>query len=85
MWHLCGNVIAMATLLDEVRTRQPLPSPSLARAIRESVGVSQARLAQELGVDRVTVARWELGVRRPRGDRAASYARLLAALRNIAP
>jgi transcriptional regulator with XRE-family HTH domain len=69
-----------SSLVREVRTQRPLPSRALARAIREAAGVSQARLAAELGVDRVTVARWELGIRRPRGKRAAVYATLLAQL-----
>jgi transcriptional regulator with XRE-family HTH domain len=67
-------------LLREVRERRRVPSPALARAVREAAGVSQARLAAELGVDRVTVARWELGIRHPRGKRADAYAALLAQL-----
>lgn len=34
------------------------------RAYRESVGLTQAELADILGVERTTVARWETGVRR---------------------
>jgi transcriptional regulator with XRE-family HTH domain len=62
-----------------VKQRQ-LPSPDAARLIRVLAGVSQRELAQELGVDRVTVARWELGMRVPRGELRAKYARLLREL-----
>lgn len=68
-------------LIREVRARRGLPHPPLARAIREAAGISQGRLAQELGVDRVTVTRWESGVRRPRGSTATRYAEILAQLK----
>ncbi len=71
------------TLVREVRAQRHLPGPTLARAIRQAAGVSQERLAQELGVDRVTVTRWETGIRRPRGRRAAAYAELLARLKRV--
>lgn len=69
------------TLLEEIRAVRHLPAPALARAIREAAGVSQERIAQELGVDRVTVTRWESGARRPRGAQAVAYARLLEQLK----
>jgi DNA-binding transcriptional regulator YiaG len=56
----------------------------MARAIRESAGVSQARLAAELGVHRMTVVRWESGARSPRSDQRAAYAALLAELQKVA-
>ncbi len=40
----------------------------------------QSDLSQELGVDRATVARWELGTREPRGEMRERYAALLRAL-----
>jgi DNA-binding transcriptional regulator YiaG len=40
-------------------------------------GVSQQQLADELHVHRVTVARWELGERVPRGDIRLRYIALL--------
>lgn len=69
-------------LIEEVRTTQRLPRPELARAVRESAGVSQARIANVLGVDRASVARWELGQRRPRGRLAAAYSDLITQLRS---
>ena len=78
----------MTQLVEEIRQsrRQArrLPPPHLAKAIREAAGVSQQRLADELGVHRVSVARWELGQRRPRGRLLVSYADLLDALRQEA-
>jgi transcriptional regulator with XRE-family HTH domain len=71
----------MTELVEEVRRARRLPPPPLARAIRETAGVSQQRLADELGVHRVSVARWELGLRRPRGRLLVAYTDLLDALR----
>ena len=66
-----------AVLASEVKEIRRLPAPSLARAIREAAGVSQARIASELGVTRVSVTRWEAGTRRPRGRHALAYSALL--------
>ena len=49
----------MSALLEEVRESLSLPGPDVARQIREAAGVSQARLAEELGVHELTVHRWE--------------------------
>lgn len=38
-------------------------TPTGVRRIRRDLGLTQEQLAQALGVDRVTVARWELGLR----------------------
>jgi transcriptional regulator with XRE-family HTH domain len=70
----------MGDLLQEVRAVRRLPPPAMARAIRLAAGVTQARLARELGVDRTTVLRWELGKRRPSRRVARAYAELLANL-----
>lgn len=72
------------TLIDEVRARQ-LPSAKTCRAIRLAAGVSQTRMAAELGVHRVTLLRWENGVQEPRGESRERYAQLLAGLREVAP
>lgn len=50
------------------------------RAIREEACVSQAELARALGVSQATLSRWESGDRRPRGEAAERYARLLRKL-----
>jgi DNA-binding transcriptional regulator YiaG len=67
-------------LVERVRLTQRLPE---AKAIREGAGVSQAAIAAELRVNRVTVARWENGDRRPSGDLLRRYVALLDALANV--
>jgi len=67
-------------LLDEVKVARSLPAPSLAREIRRAAGVSQQRLADELGVHAATVLRWEAGAQRPSGRVRAAYAQLLTEL-----
>ena len=57
----------MENLIDQVRVWRRLPAPAACRAIRLGAGVSQECLACEIGVHRVTVARWECGARKPRG------------------
>lgn len=73
----------MSALVLEVREALSLPPPSVAQAIRASAHVSQERLAGELGVHRVTVARWEAGQRVPRGALRAQYAGLLRQLTEL--
>ncbi len=70
----------MSALPDEVRESLALPAPDVARQIREAARVSQARLAEELGVHELTVQRWEAGTRTPSGERRLAYARLLREL-----
>ena len=74
----------MSTLVDQVAAARRLPAPRLAKAIRESAGVSQLRLAAELGVHRATVMRWEDGACRPRGEMLVRYAELLHDLQRVA-
>lgn len=69
------------SLLDEVRQAKKLPPPNTARMIRLASGVTQERLARELGVHRMTVHRWETGERSPRGIHRVMYAQLLDELR----
>lgn len=38
-------------------------TPTAVKRIRKALGLTQEQLAKVLGVDRVTVARWELGLR----------------------
>ena len=68
-------------LLEQVRAAQRLPTPAVARAIRQAAGVTQQRVADELAINRVTVARWELGERSPRGELRLRYVELLDTLR----
>jgi transcriptional regulator with XRE-family HTH domain len=77
----------MSALVDEVRSRPKAPARQVAQAIRVAAGVSQSRLAEELGVHQVTVARWECGMRSPRGETLRAYVALLAELQTatVAP
>lgn len=70
-------------LLDEVRAASRLPSPEEAKRIRCAARVSQGRLAEALGVHRVSVARWEAGEREPQGELRAAYATLLRELEEV--
>jgi DNA-binding transcriptional regulator YiaG len=74
----------MRGLVQQVRAARRLPTPTVARAIRAAVGVTQQQLAEELGVGRVTVARWESGTRTPRGELRSRYVELLEELRDAA-
>jgi transcriptional regulator with XRE-family HTH domain len=73
----------VSVLIEQVKAARRLPPPAVARAIRDAAGVSQQQLADELGVNRVTIARWELGTRTPGGQLRLRYFDLLEQLREI--
>lgn len=60
--------------------RRSLPPPEVRRDIRQRAGVSQRTLADELGVTRATVSRWEAGRRTPAGPLLAHYSEVLQQL-----
>lgn len=64
---------------------EKLLEPRVAREIRERAGLTQGRIAAELGVWAETVQRWEAGTSRPRGGMRFRYARLLADLTELNP
>lgn len=68
------------SLINEVRSSLSLPPPEMARYIRKAARVTQGRLAMEIGVDRVTLARWESGTCKPRSAQRVRYAEALTAL-----
>jgi DNA-binding XRE family transcriptional regulator len=71
------------TLIEEVRARR-LPSAKTRKAIRIAAGVSQVRMAAELGVHRTTLIRWEKDEgQQPRGTVRERYARLLTDLLEV--
>lgn len=56
----------------------PLPPPTERRRLRESQSLTQAQVAERVGVNRETVRAWETGRTTPRGRKAQRYASLLA-------
>lgn len=71
------------TAVTKAQALKRLPPPSLARAIREAARVSQVDVAEDLDVHPTTVARWEAGLRRPRGELLVRYVELLDQLREV--
>lgn len=69
-----------ARFIDRVQTlamRTPsAPTPGYVRTLREALGLTQAELAERIGVDKMTVARWEWGKLRPRRSAAAALDKL---------
>lgn len=53
------RVRALATKLDRA------PSPGYITSLREALGYTQRQLGEQLGVDKMTVSRWERGTLRP--------------------
>ncbi|WP_062640470.1 helix-turn-helix domain-containing protein [Streptomyces maremycinicus] len=58
----------------------PLPPPERRRHLREAASLTQAQVAERVGVTRETVRAWESGRTTPRGHRREAYAELLASL-----
>lgn len=44
---------------------------------REQLNITQNQLAEELGVDRSTIAKWETGEAMPRADKLPEIAKIL--------
>ncbi|MFG1669798.1 helix-turn-helix domain-containing protein [Streptomyces sp. Y7] len=54
-----------------------LPPPEERRRLREAASLTQAQVAERVGVSRETVRAWESGRTTPRGRRREAYAQLL--------
>lgn len=52
------------------------PSPAFITALREGLGLTQQELAHRLGVDKLTVSRWERGAVRPGRDSLAAIEKI---------
>lgn len=74
------NTAKLDQYLSRSAKRRSLPDPSMRQQIREGAGLTQREVAEVLGVTRVTVARWEGGVRMPRGRHLDDYVDLLERL-----
>jgi len=78
-----------STVADKIRSRirvqsAHLPTPAERRKIREGAGLSQAAVADAIGVTPQAVALWEAGRRTPRGCLRAQYAEALEVMRESA-
>ncbi|WP_043677048.1 helix-turn-helix domain-containing protein [Streptomyces xylophagus] len=58
----------------------PLPPPKERRRLRETGSLTQAQVAERMGVSRATVRAWETGRTTPRGRKREAYATLLNSL-----
>jgi DNA-binding transcriptional regulator YiaG len=67
-------------LREKISRRQQLPDPVVRRLLRTGCSLTHADLAEELGVTRPTVTRWESGARTPRGEDFRRYVELLNVL-----
>lgn len=59
------RVRALATPLHATRTG---PSPGFIATLRKALGLTQRELGERVGVDKMTVARWEWGKVRPSAE-----------------
>ncbi|WP_432068622.1 helix-turn-helix transcriptional regulator [Streptomyces sp. C10-9-1] len=57
-----------------------LPSPHVRQQLRVAAGLTQAEVADAIGVQRVAVARWEAGLTRPHRSNRLKYAHFLRRL-----
>ena len=64
-----GFTLAGARFLDRVRALmirvEGPPSPGYLISLREALGLTQAELGRKIGVNKLTVSRWERGELRP--------------------
>lgn len=54
-----------------------LPPPAIRARLRQADGLTQAEVAEVLGVSRLSLQRWENGATTPRRRHRAAYERLL--------
>ena len=52
------------------------PSPGYVTRLREGLGLTQKELGERIGVDKMTVSRWERGTLRPSGESLAALEKL---------
>ncbi|WP_370409328.1 helix-turn-helix domain-containing protein [Streptomyces fradiae] len=71
---------AVDALLAAVESGQILPAPAERVRLREAAGLTQAAVAQALGVRLPSIQAWEEGRAEPRAERLQAYRRLLEGL-----
>lgn len=77
-----GYNLYMGNVTDLPRLRRMVETGA-ARALRLDAGLSLAELAEPVQVHRGTISRWERNVRRPRGEAAVRYLRVLEELAGV--
>ncbi|WP_256256449.1 helix-turn-helix transcriptional regulator [Streptomyces sp. MUSC 14] len=71
---------AVDSLLAAVDDGTVLPTPAERTRLREAAGLTEAAVAQALGVRVPSIQAWEAGRAEPKGDRLDAYRRLLDGL-----
>ena len=72
----------MSKSIEQMVADQHLWTAAMRKAWRETAGLTLEQVANELGVTKMTVWRWETGERTPRGQNRVEYSRLLRALKD---
>ncbi len=67
------RIIALATPASSSKTG---PTPGYIFALRDALGMRQAQLGKAVGVDAMTVSRWERGTLRPSAESLAGLEKL---------
>lgn len=76
---------AVDSLLAAVDGGTVLPAPAERERLREAAGLTQAAIAQALGVRLPSITAWEAGRAEPKGQRLDAYRRLLEGLAHRYP
>ncbi|MGP4004848.1 helix-turn-helix domain-containing protein, partial [Streptomyces sp. 8N706] len=76
---------AVDSLLAAVDGGTVLPAPAERVRLREAAGLTQAAVAQALGVRVPSITAWEAGRAEPKGERLEAYRRLLEGLAHRYP
>ncbi|MFD5065275.1 helix-turn-helix domain-containing protein [Streptomyces sp. NPDC058394] len=78
-----GGVVSQPSLdpVDALLARSVgLPAPEVRARLRQAASLTQAEVAEAIGVHRVQVVRWESGQAEPRNPHRRTYGRLLERL-----
>lgn len=70
---MCFMTEPQAAIRDMIDSRPTLPDPAYLKAIRQKSGLTQAEVAEAIGVTPGAVKHYEAGRRRPRGENLARY------------
>ncbi|MET9325107.1 helix-turn-helix domain-containing protein [Streptomyces sp. NPDC003038] len=66
--------------IDALVEEDTLPAPQIRQQLRLAAGLTQAEVADAIGVQRLAVARWEAGLTQPHRGNRLKYAHLLRKL-----